>query len=128
MLDQKYHTGLHLFDYDKFLDYKTMSKELRFLQSRTKKVDWGDIMEVMVTAEYPDRVFYKTSHSNEEFSFIFLERLPKHVSMFHPDKLYQERPKISREKHQDLMKLCTGNTPVVKNPVHKQFYSDLSYE
>ena len=56
---------VHLLDYDKFLDYKTMSRELRILQSRTEKVDWGDIMEVMVTAEYPDRVFFKTCHSKE---------------------------------------------------------------
>ena len=58
---------VHLLDYDKFLDYKTMSRELRILQSRTEKVDWGDIMEVMVTAENPDRIFFKTCHSKEEF-------------------------------------------------------------
>ena len=116
---------VHLLDYDKFLDYKSMSRELRILQSRTEKVDWGDIMEVMVTAKYPDN---KICHSKEEFSYILLERLPKPVSMFHPDQLYKERPKISKAKHEDLMKLCTGDTAVVKNPVHRQFYSDLSYE
>ena len=105
-----------------------MSRELRILQSRTEKVDWGDIMEVMVTAEYPDWVFFKTCHSKEEFSYILLERLPKPVSMYNPDQLYKERPKIAKAKHEDLMKLCTGDTAVVKNPVHRQFYSDLSYD
>ena len=114
--------------YDMFLDFKSMSKELRILDSRSEKVDWGDIMEVKVTADHPDKIFYKTSHLEEEFSEIVLKRLSKHVSEYQPKQLNVEPPKIAKSKYEDLMKLCSGDTPVIKYRDHKEFYRSLSHE
>ena len=110
-----------MLEYDQFLDFKTMSRELRILKCRYQKVDLGDIVEVKLNAEYPNKIFFKTSHAEEEFSHILLERLPKSVSEFEPKQLNQEPQKISKAKHDDLMKLCSGDTAVVNTPAHQQF-------
>ena len=119
---------VHMLQSDMFIDFKTLAKDLRILDSRSEKVDWNQIMEVKVSADHTDKIFYKTSHLQSEFSEICLKRLSKPVCQYRPHQLNTEPPKISKSKYNDLMKLCNGDTAVVKDPIHKQFYFDLGHE
>ena len=117
---------VNMLQYDSFLDFKSMAKDLRILESRDEKVDWNDIMEVQVLAKHPNTVFYKTSHNDVAFSEINLKRLSKPAGQFQAKQLNQQPPKIPKAKWIDLVKLCTGDTPVVKLPEHKAFYMNLA--
>ena len=119
---------VHMLYHQQFLDFKKYSKELRILDSRSEKVDWNDIMEVKVVSKFPDRIFYKTSHLACEYSEIILRRLPKPISQYQPGNLYSDPLKLSKGKHDDLMKLCNGDLAVVKDPFHREFYLNLNYE
>ena len=46
-----------------------------------------------------------------------------------PDRAYEgsESPKLSEDKHTDLMKLIDGPNPVIKHRDHVQFYRLLPY-
>lgn len=59
-----------------FLDFKQLSKDLRILQSRDKysNIKWNDVMEIEGAKTHLNILFYKSSHSQQEYSQIKLKR------------------------------------------------------
>ena len=119
---------VHMLEHTSFLDFKTMAKDMRILESRTDKVDWGDIMEIKVSKEHPGTVFYKVSHTAMHFNEINLKRLLIPTKDLKASQLYEEPLEIPKNKYDDLVKLCSGDTPVVHLKVHQDFYKTLKHD
>ncbi|GFR76856.1 hypothetical protein ElyMa_002224000 [Elysia marginata] len=113
-----------------FLDFKGLSKELRISgsgrASGSKEDDfggWSNIMELKVAKQDPDKVFYKTNHSDTEYKIMSLKRLQKSVKDETLKSLKTGHTNISREKYTDIQALCSGTTPVVRIHEHKAYYT-----
>lgn len=130
-LARRHQNIVHQLQHEDFLDFKTLSQDLRVLNSRKESEDgfvlWADIMELKVVKGSPDKIFYKKSHLAEDFSEISLKRVKESVTSYRLKPLNREPNKISKEKYQDLVSLCNGDTPVVRNREHKSFYLNLSH-
>ncbi|XP_076453198.1 uncharacterized protein LOC143288506 [Babylonia areolata] len=123
---------IHQLQFDDFLDFKTLSKDLRILEARRSSgsedsFNWNRVMELKVSKQHLDKVFYKTSHCDQEFKSLSLKRLQKDINKCDLRKLNAEANKISKEKHNDLLSLCLGTTPVVNIREHKSFYMNLPH-
>lgn len=124
---------VHTLQYDDFLDFKLLSEQLKILKIRKDNEDsgvvinWNKVMEVKVTKAHPSTIFLKTSHLDAEYNSISLKRKQANVRQFKLQALNSEPNKISKEKYGDLMSLCTGATPVVRNAEHKAFYPSLPH-
>lgn len=121
---------VHQLQFDDFLDFKSLSKSLRILDARRESINgevfpWNSIMELRVRKEQPSKIFYKTSH---DLKTISLKRLSQNVKDYEITKLNTDRNKISKEKYQDLMSLCSGETPLIRLQEHKNFYLSLPHE
>ena len=71
---------IHQLQFDDFWDFKTLSKDLRILEARRSSgsegtFNWNRVMELQVSKQHLDKVFYKTSHSEQEFKSLSLKRL-----------------------------------------------------
>ena len=118
--------------YTDFLDFKTLSKELRILT--VKKTDtgdsvkWTEIMEFKVSKNHPQQIFFKTSHLEDNFKVLSLKRLgTAELGKLLPNRLNNQPNKISEEKYSDLQSMCVGETPVIRLEEHKQFYRSLPH-
>lgn len=112
-----------------FLDFKLLSKDLRILSIRSDDhggtVDWTRIAEIMVKKTETNRIFFKSSHVQKEYRSITLkQRHPMSVTE-EPPKLYTQPPKISKDKFGDLLSLCQGPFPVVRELDYVQFFKSL---
>lgn len=117
--------------YSDFLDFKSFSKELRILGIRIseagKKINWTDIMEVKVNKSCPNKIFFKCSHLDSTYDCIELKRGTS-VCNVKPALLNKTPVKITKKKYDDLIALCSGETPVVRLPEYQQFYRHLPHE
>ena len=114
--------------FDEFIDFKSLSKDLRILDAKDNTEHWNDIMELRVSKIHPNVILYKTSHTQKDFNEIKLKRLKHSIEEF-PLKMLNDKPNnISKEKWEDLNKLGTGDIPVVKNPDHKLFFINLPHD
>ena len=118
--------------YNDFLDFKTLAKELRVLTVKKTNtgdpVKWTEIMELKVSKSYPQQIFFKTSHLAENFKVLSLKRLgTAEVRKVVPNRLNTQPNKISEEKYLDLQSMCVGETPVIRLEEHKQFYRSLPH-
>lgn len=115
-----------------FKDFKLYSKTLRILKVRTsdsgKNINWTNIREILVKKTDPCKIFFKTSHLQNEFDSISLKRLSNNIRNLQLRPLNTEPPKISKCKFQDLSSLCRGDTPVVRLPEFQNFFLTLSHE
>lgn len=118
-----------------FLDFKGFSKELRILESGRASGSqedhfggWSNIMELKVTKQDSDKIFYKMSHSDIEYKIMSLKRLQKRIKDVTLKSLNTDHTNISREKYTDLQALCSGTTPVVKMHEHKAYYMSLPHD
>ena len=123
---------IHQLQFDDFWDFKTLSKDLRILEARRSSgsegtFNWNRVMELQVSKQHLDKVFYKTSHSELEFKSLSLKRLKKSINEYDLPKLNAEANKISKEKYNDVLSLCSGPTPVVNIREHKSFYMNLPH-
>lgn len=115
-----------------FLDFKTFSKDLRILQVRKdnqdgSSINWTDVVEIGVRKTKPNEIFFKTSHLQERERSITLKRLnddPFEKPLGH---LNNVQPKISADKFKDLMSLCEGDIPVIRNSEFINFYKSLPH-
>ena len=117
------------------LDWKAYSIEQRILRVRLSdeghSVDWTKMMQIMVDQSKSDKIFYKTSHLVERYSTLSIGT-PRRSSTATPAQdLKPEHesapPKLSQAKYDDLMSLCRGRTPVIRNPDHQAFYQQLPH-
>ena len=123
--------------FEDFLDFKGLSKDLRILESGKASGSqedgfggWGNIMELKVTKQHPDKIFYKPSHNDSAYKIMSLKRLNKSVKdiSLTLKRLNTGRTNISREKYTDLQTLCSGTTPVVGLHEHKVYYTSLPHD
>lgn len=90
--------------------------------------NWNNIMELRVVKKNNEKLFYKTSHHDQEYKALSLKRLKASVKNHVLQKLNIGPKHISREKYKDLVSLCSGETPVVKMREHKNFYLSLPHD
>ena len=119
--------------FDDFLDFKTLSKELRILEAcrasdTEESFAWSRVMELQVTKSKPDEILYKTSHFDKSYKVLSLKRLPKSVQEHSVQTLNTGLNNVSKEKCNDLVLLCSGSTPVIKQNEHKSFYISLLHD
>lgn len=120
-------------NYDDFKDFKTLSTDLRVLSVREtgsgSKINWTNVMEIMVEKSSPMNIFFKNSHLQSEFDSICLKRLKvNNINSFELRNLNKEPNKISLQKYNDLVSLCSGTTPVIKEPEFKTYYRNLPHQ
>lgn len=123
---------VHQLQYEDFSDFKLLSKDLRILNARNDSEDgivpWNSIMELKVNRMHPNTIFYKTSHLDLDYSELPLKRLKdNYLQNYVLKKLNTEPNKLSKEKYKDLMSLCSGDVPVIRNQEHKEFYRNLPH-
>ena len=88
-----------------FIDFKSLSKDLRILDAKENTTHWNEIMELRVYKTQLNVIFYKTSHTRMDFNEIKLKRLKQNIEEF-PLKMLNNKPNnISKEKWEDLRKL-----------------------
>lgn len=112
------------------IDWKQLTQERGVLRIRTSEegeaIDWTTFMSVRLEKDSPGKIFYKTSHRQEQFSTINLEERRRRsnptVNLRPTDK-----PKISEAKYNDLISFCSRDTPIVFHPDHKKFYEILPH-
>nr|CAH7712759.1 unnamed protein product [Callosobruchus chinensis] len=122
-------------NYKQFLDFKGVAKNLRILTIRKDNesqnpINWTEIMELKVTKESPDTIYFKTSHLQSTYRSITLKRS---ASRFGPignavSSLNKSPNKISSVKYTDLVTLCEGQTPPIKDREHAAFFRNLHYD
>lgn len=117
-----------------FLDFMGHAKQLRVLSVRQsddgESVNWPSMVEFMVQKQEPKKIFFKNSHLTGVYSSISLPCTDKD-SRSKPKVLNtgsQQKPKILKEKFSDLMALCSGPTPIIRNEEHVLFYKSLPHD
>ena len=108
-----------------------MSKDLRILSIRTDDqggtMDWMKRAKIMVKKTESNKIFFKTSHVQDEYRSLTLkQRQPQSVAQ-EPPKLYSQAPKISKDKYNDLVSLCMGTMPVVRALEHVDISKSLPH-
>lgn len=120
--------------YNDFLDFKKLSKERNTLKSTSadskEGINWLEIMEMRVEKDNPDMIFFKTSHLEEKYRSMTLSKKRNQVPL---DKvivsqLNESTIPLSTGKYQDLVSLCSGNTPVIRNENYQHFYLSLPHD
>lgn len=119
------------FTFDDFWDFKSFSENLRVRSLRTddkgNPFKWTDVAEFKVTKTDIQKIFFKTSHLDENYRSVTLKRQNATLLMKPLSKLNKELRPISMAKYKDLNALCIGNTPVVRLPEHTNFYKSLPH-
>lgn len=124
---------IHQMNTEDFLDFKTLAQDLRILKERSDDqksgdpVNWTKMVDIAVSKSRPEVIQFKTSHLQSDYKSISLKRLPNNILGKEVNKLNKESPKLSKDKYEDLLSLCTGNTPVVRNPEFVNFYKSLPH-
>ena len=88
-------------------------------------------MQVHVEKNKPDHICFKYSHTDDDFLSIKLgktRRTTAEDELMVPQPLYPSKPKISEGKYQDLMKLCSGPTPVISHPAHQNSLMNTKFK
>lgn len=115
-----------------FLDFKSLSKELRILKVRKSEsgcnINWTNMVEVMVKKSSPETIFFKTSHLTPTYDCIKLVRNTRSSRDMEVTSLNKKPVKITNTKYKDLMSLCTGKTPVVRLPEYQEFFKNLPHD
>lgn len=114
-----------------FIDFKLLSKDLRILSIRSDDqggtVDWTRITEIMVKSNETNRIFFKTSHVQDEYRSLTLkQRYPINITDELP-KLYSQTPKIAKDKYDDLLSLCQGSFLVIRVSEYVNFFKSLPH-
>lgn len=114
-----------------FLDFKSLSKDLRILSVRSDDqggtVDWRNMTEIMVKKTETNKILFKTSHLQEEYKSLTVKQRHPQTATEGPPKLYSQLPTIAKDKYDDLMSLCTGALPVVRVSEYVNFFKSLPH-
>lgn len=119
--------------FHEFLDFKKFSEELRVRSIRIDDTGlpfkWTDMVEFHVRKNNISQIFFKTSHLDQNYRSLTLKRQNNESLLSKKLNNLNRGPRpISTEKYNDLIALCSGNTPVIKLPEHVQFYRSLPHK
>lgn len=126
---------VHEMAFSDFLDFKTLSQDLRILSVRQSdemkpdsndSLNWTKMSAIMVDKETNNKIFYKNSHMEETFQTISLQRNVD-ISKMKVKKLNNARLKLPLKKYSSLMSLCVGSTPVIRIEEYQAFYRNLPH-
>ena len=123
---------VHSLTSEDFLNFKQFSEDLKIRKVKTdtkgQSIQWKNIREVMVKKNGNNTIYLKNSHlSNNDYQCIHLKRTAIQVTSV-PSRLnYPSGPKISIDKYNDLIDLCSGTTPVINLPEYVNFYKNLPH-
>lgn len=116
--------------FNDFLDFKTFSENLRIRSIRIddegNSFKWTDMVEFNVRKNYLHKIFFKTSHLDQNYRSLSLKRQSVPLLEKQPNKLNKGPRPISLAKYNDLKALCSGNK-VIKLPEHVHFYKSLPH-
>ena len=84
-------------------------------------------MAVKVKKDTPGKMYLKMSHLDNNFKEVTLAEGRRHSINQEMPYEGSESPKLSEDKHTDLMKLIDGPNPVIKHRDHVQFYRLLPH-
>lgn len=130
---KKPHT-VHEMLYEDFLDFKSLAKERNIrntkLNDTEDHVSWLKLMKIRVERQQPNKIFFKTSHLQNKYSSITIEKKRKQrpLSNVTVNRLNTNPLPIAKAKFDDLVSLCSGDIPVVRNEEHKHFYLSLPHD
>lgn len=125
-LKQPYH--VREMESTEFLDFKSYSKNLCVLSARKNDngngtINWKRIMELRVLKATPNKIYYKNSHSSENYESITLCDIDDDIVY----ELNSDKIKLPAAKYEDLMSLCTGDVKVIRKDECIKFYKDLPH-
>ncbi len=118
------------------LDWKTYSQSRGLLCVRSSeagtKVDWKKFMQIRVNKEDSNTIKFKYSHDDDDFEILRIDGRRRHstdqAQLAEPLQCYPlGAHSIPKAKYDDLISLCTGQTPVVSHPDYQAFYRQLSH-
>lgn len=122
---------VHSLSWTDFLNFQDTSRTLRILSVRKddngESLDWTKFKELMVLKAQPNKIFFKIKHTNPVYRSITLSSRTVNGLNYNPPQLHLQPPKISPLKYKDLMKLCDGELPVIRDPDAVQFYRNLPH-
>ena len=112
-----------------FLDFKSLSKDLRVLTIRSDDqggtMDWTKVTTLMVKKTDGKKIFFKSSHLQEEYRSLTLKQRLQGTDKL--QNLYTQAPKISKDKYEDLVSLCEGAFPVIRVTYYRDFFKSLPH-
>lgn len=115
-----------------FYDFKSLSEKIRIKSVRKfetgEDVDWTKVKEVMVDKDNVAQLFVKNSHLANNYFILPLKRNTLEVMTQPIPLLNKDLKKLSRDKYNDLVSLCSGLTPVVKDSIFQKYFKDLPHE
>lgn len=123
------------YNYNDFLNFKDFSQKIKLLQLRKddqigELVKWTHIMEFRVLKSRPGTLFFKTSHLEKDYRSITVKR--HNFNYFRSDiETINNLPndkRITKEKYEDLISMCSGDTPLIRNQEHVLFYRSLPHD
>lgn len=123
---------VHSLENKDFIDFMGQAKLLRTLSVRNddngEKLNWPSMVEYMVLKKEPNKIFFKTSHLSVVYRSLTLPRSNIDPSV-KPRRLYKnDQPKMSKEKFDDLLGLCSGATSIIRGEENVLFYQHLRHE
>lgn len=115
-----------------FYDFKSLSEKIRIKSVRKvetgEDVDWTKVKEVMVNKNNIAQLLVKNSHLADDYFVLPLKRNTLEVMSQSIPLLNKDLIKLSLLKYNYLVSLCTGLTPVVKDPIFQKYFRDLPHE
>ena len=107
---------------ENILDLKVLSQSIGILQVRvceeSKAVKWPDIMKLRISKKCQDTIQFKMSHQEETFQTSRLSQ--RRTSITPLDNAYGDNGLvISSAKYEELMSLCSGSHPVIREFVQR---------
>ena len=92
-------------------------------------MDWTKIMLLHTDKNKKQKLFYKESHCVENFLTLSLQDTRRNSTMNLPARPgpVLQLPKLSNSKYKDLITLCDGPIPVIRNQDHVSFYQNLPH-
>ena len=113
-------------------DWKAYSVNMGVLRTRiaddgTTAIDWKRVMQLHVSAEEPTKIYFKLTHNPDiDLSILSMNRRVQ-TRVQGPSVAYLRSPPIAKAKYNDLVALCSGANPVIRDWSHQQFFKDLSH-
>ncbi|KAJ8872049.1 hypothetical protein PR048_025650 [Dryococelus australis] len=116
---------------NEFLDYKKLSEDIRIKTIKIfdsgQPVKWTEICEAFMTKEDVNCIYFKRSHTDATYERLSLKRQALDSMKNAVSKLSVTPTPLAYEKYKDLVTLCVGPNPIVRNPYYQQFYKGLPY-
>lgn len=127
---------VHEMQYNEFLDFKELSKNLRILKCRettaNEDLNWTNFMEIFVErnknpTKKPYEIKFKNSHRENEYHTIELKGRSIKIKGYELRPSNKDPNKLEKDKYNDLISLCSGELAIIRLEDHKRFFVHLPH-